>query len=149
MRKLFQGAWWGLMAGLLTGIIRIALGIAYPAPSCGPNVVDDRPGECASLSECLWAVQRVMDARARDGLIVSEYRVAQFADVFLNVWVMDMHTSTSKVICALVWIQTCVSSIFCHVNTFAWFLVCTIDLRHVFKLAGVIANVHYLCRCYR
>ena len=32
------------MAGLLTGGIRIILGMVYPAPSCGPDVVDDRPG---------------------------------------------------------------------------------------------------------
>ena len=36
------------------------------------------------------------------------------------------------------------SILICHIIACA-----TIYLRHVFELAGVIVNVHYLCRCYR
>ena len=38
-----QGAWWGLMAGLATGVGRYAMRVYYSGPSCGSGDPDERP----------------------------------------------------------------------------------------------------------
>lgn len=40
--SLHQGAFWGLVIGLLVGCIRMLLDFIYPAPVCSQE--DDRPG---------------------------------------------------------------------------------------------------------
>ncbi|XP_046329117.2 sodium/glucose cotransporter 4-like [Haliotis rufescens] len=39
-----QGAFWGLIAGLVVGIIRMVVDFTYPAPYCGSGEEDTRPG---------------------------------------------------------------------------------------------------------
>lgn len=38
-----QGAWYGLMAGLVAGICRLGIHFAYPSPQCGSTDPDNRP----------------------------------------------------------------------------------------------------------
>ena len=53
-----KGAFWGLMAGMLTGVIRMILDFVYIEPSCGQP--DNRPGVVKNVrtpgpfySECI------------------------------------------------------------------------------------------------
>ncbi|CAH1777913.1 unnamed protein product [Owenia fusiformis] len=38
-----QGAFWGLMAGLIAGVIRMGIHFSFPEPSCAAGVEDTRP----------------------------------------------------------------------------------------------------------
>ena len=38
-----QGAWWGLMAGFVTGMCRLGIHFAYATPQCGNPEPDPRP----------------------------------------------------------------------------------------------------------
>ncbi|NWX39227.1 SC5AA protein, partial [Steatornis caripensis] len=49
-----QGAFWGLMAGLVLGLARMGLELAYPAPRCG--VPDQRPWLLADIHYLHFAV---------------------------------------------------------------------------------------------
>ena len=40
---LFQGAWWGLMIGLIIGVIRMGIAVSYSSPVCGIPGEDTRP----------------------------------------------------------------------------------------------------------
>ncbi|XP_056012408.1 sodium/glucose cotransporter 4-like [Ostrea edulis] len=42
-----QGAFWGMLIGHMSGIIRLGLDLAYPAPQCGEE--DERPSVLANL----------------------------------------------------------------------------------------------------
>jgi sodium/glucose cotransporter 1/sodium/glucose cotransporter 9 len=41
--ELIQGAFWGLMAGLVIGLFRFGLEFGYDIPGCGSNDPDPRP----------------------------------------------------------------------------------------------------------
>lgn len=43
MYYLFQGAFWGLILGLIVGIIRMVLDFSFRAPLCGSGDPDNRP----------------------------------------------------------------------------------------------------------
>ncbi|XP_041647264.1 sodium/glucose cotransporter 4 isoform X2 [Cheilinus undulatus] len=49
-----QGAFWGLMAGLVVGGVRMVLEFSYTAPSCGQK--DDRPGILADVHYLYFAL---------------------------------------------------------------------------------------------
>ncbi|XP_067661508.1 sodium/glucose cotransporter 4-like [Haliotis asinina] len=59
-----QGAFWGLMAGLVVGIIRLVVDFTHPAPYCGSGQEDTRPGVLkhvhflyfAMISACVTSV---------------------------------------------------------------------------------------------
>ena len=53
---LIQGAWWGLMAGLLIGVIRMALGMAYQGIDCGDTGEDTRPPVLAKVHYLHFAI---------------------------------------------------------------------------------------------
>ncbi|XP_030847741.1 sodium/glucose cotransporter 4 isoform X1 [Strongylocentrotus purpuratus] len=42
-----KGAFWGLMAGLVVGLVRMILDFAFPSPACGDE--DDRPAVIANM----------------------------------------------------------------------------------------------------
>lgn len=41
MNTSFQGAFWGMLTGIVIGIIRMSIDFAFPPPACGE--IDDRP----------------------------------------------------------------------------------------------------------
>lgn len=50
----FQGAFWGLMSGLVVGLIRMVLEFSYQAPSCGQP--DHRPAILANVHYLYFAL---------------------------------------------------------------------------------------------
>lgn len=50
----FQGAFWGLMAGLAVGLVRMVLEFSYQAPSCGQT--DQQPAVVASVHYLYFAI---------------------------------------------------------------------------------------------
>lgn len=51
---ILQGAFWGLMVGLVVGVIRMALEFAYQAPSCGQE--DPQPAFVADVHYLYFAI---------------------------------------------------------------------------------------------
>lgn len=52
--SLSQGAFWGLMTGLVVGVIRMVLEFSYKAPSCGQP--DGRPAVLADVHYLYFAL---------------------------------------------------------------------------------------------
>lgn len=52
--RLSQGAFWGLMSGLVVGLIRMVLEFSYPVPSCG--LPDNRPAVLADVHYLYFAL---------------------------------------------------------------------------------------------
>lgn len=50
------GIWWGLMAGLVVGIIRMAVEFSYPSPRCGSLDVDNRPDIISKVHYLMFAI---------------------------------------------------------------------------------------------
>jgi sodium/glucose cotransporter 9 len=51
-----QGAWWGLMAGLVVGVSRMAIHFSYPSPKCGGTDPDTRPPVFADVHYLHFAI---------------------------------------------------------------------------------------------
>jgi solute carrier family 5 (sodium/glucose cotransporter), member 9 len=51
-----QGTWWGLMAGLVTGIIRMGVEFAYSIPTCGSGKEDKRPEIITKVHYLIFAI---------------------------------------------------------------------------------------------
>ena len=51
-----QGAFWGLMIGIIVGGIRLALDFAVPAPTCGSNTPDERFSVVAKVDFLHFAI---------------------------------------------------------------------------------------------
>jgi sodium/glucose cotransporter 9 len=51
-----QGIWWGLMAGLATGITRMGIEFSYSAPKCGSGDPDNRPPILTKVHYLMFAI---------------------------------------------------------------------------------------------
>lgn len=51
-----EATWWGLMAGLLTGVIRMCVEFSYPVPYCGSGDPDTRPAIITDVHYLMFAI---------------------------------------------------------------------------------------------
>jgi sodium/glucose cotransporter 9 len=51
-----EGTWWGLMAGLVTGIVRMGVEFSYSVPKCGSGDVDTRPSIITKVHYLMFAI---------------------------------------------------------------------------------------------
>ena len=51
-----QGAWWGLLAGLVTGFTRMIVEFSYTSPNCGSGDEDIRPAIITNVHYLMFAL---------------------------------------------------------------------------------------------
>jgi len=51
-----MGTWWGLMAGLLTGVIRMVVEFSFSVPTCGSGKEDKRPNIITKVHYLIFAI---------------------------------------------------------------------------------------------